>query len=167
MSVLAAKAPAAKMSPDLHAQFKARSTHLEDIYQEFENQNATLAPLLIAADTYNNDEFKTLSRNFYQYYYRAKSTFSSLFDADHDPNSSSIQDTSQIPIRYLDLRFIMAPMEFQRLNLFKTFSYSNVVLQTELLIVRRKDCQNPWKIHGFFLKTLTLIFPLGELFMLK
>ncbi|KAG5885182.1 hypothetical protein JTB14_000945 [Gonioctena quinquepunctata] len=95
MSDLAAIATAAKTSPDLHAQFKARFTHLEDIYQEFENQNATLVPLLIAADTYNNDEFKTLSRDFYQDYYHAKSTYSSLFDADHDPNSSSIQVTSQ------------------------------------------------------------------------
>ncbi|KAG5876557.1 hypothetical protein JTB14_004209 [Gonioctena quinquepunctata] len=96
MSDLAEIATAAKTSPDLHAQFKARFTHLEDIYQEFENQNATLVPLLIAADTYNNDEFKTLSRNFYQYYYHSKSTYSSLFDADHDPNSSSIQVTSQV-----------------------------------------------------------------------
>ncbi|KAG5861778.1 hypothetical protein JTB14_037741 [Gonioctena quinquepunctata] len=90
MSDLAAIAIGAKTSPDLHAQFKAPFTHLKDIYQEFENQNATLVPLLIAADTYNNDEFKTLSRNFYQDYYHAKSTYSSLFDADHDPNSSSI-----------------------------------------------------------------------------
>ncbi|KAG5873425.1 hypothetical protein JTB14_031621 [Gonioctena quinquepunctata] len=95
MSDLAAIATAQNV-PDLHAQFKARFTHLEDIYQEFENQNATLVPLLIAADTYNNDEFKTLSRDFYQDYYHAKSTYSSLFDADHDPNSSSIQVTSQI-----------------------------------------------------------------------
>ncbi|KAG5871091.1 hypothetical protein JTB14_034983 [Gonioctena quinquepunctata] len=94
MSDLAAIATAAKTSPDLHAQFKARFTHLEDICQEFENQNATLVPLLIAADTYNNDEFKTLSRNFHQDYYHAESTYSSLFDADHDPNSSSIQVTS-------------------------------------------------------------------------
>ncbi|KAG5867043.1 hypothetical protein JTB14_032738 [Gonioctena quinquepunctata] len=75
MSDLAAIATAVRNSPDLHARFKARFTHLEDIYQEFESQNATLIPLLITADTYNNDEFKTLSRAFYQDYYQAKSTY--------------------------------------------------------------------------------------------
>ncbi|KAJ8914240.1 hypothetical protein NQ315_003605 [Exocentrus adspersus] len=75
----------ARTDASLVPQFKARFTHLEQIYQEFEKLTKELVPLTLTIEDYNVDDERQVRQEFYENFYSIKANFSELCGLETDP----------------------------------------------------------------------------------
>ncbi|KAJ8914034.1 hypothetical protein NQ315_017552 [Exocentrus adspersus] len=78
-------ADTARTDASLVPQFKARFTHLEQIYQEFEKLTKELVPLTLTIEDYNVDEERQVRQEFYENFYSIKANFSEFCGLETDP----------------------------------------------------------------------------------